>query len=64
MNQSLTYKKLRDYILIVFVYLFFRMNSYFTRGSTIEQFLLIGRVAIIALSFLLIFVYGSFRIKA
>lgn len=55
MNQSLTYKKLRDYILIVFVYLFFRMNSYFTRGSTIEQFLLIGRVAIIALSFLLIF---------
>ena len=32
MNQSLTYKKLRDYILIVFVYLFFRMNSYFTRG--------------------------------
>lgn len=55
MNQSLTYKKLRDYILIVFVYLFFRMNSYFTRGSTIEQFLLIGRVAIIALSFLIIF---------
>ena len=55
MNQSFTYKKLRDYILIVFAYLFFRMNSYFTRGSTIEQFLLIGRIAIVALSFLLIF---------
>ena len=54
MNQSLTCKKLRNYILIVFVYLFFRMNSYFAMGSTIEQFLLIGRVAIIALSFFIV----------
>ena len=50
MNQSLPYKKLRDYILIVFVYLFFRMNSYFTRGATVEQFLLMGRVAIVNFS--------------
>ena len=54
MSQSLAWKKLRNYLLIVFLYLFIRMNSYFTRGVNAEEFLLIGRSAIIAYSFLII----------
>lgn len=54
MNQSLNEKKLRYYLLMVFVYLFVRMNSYFTTGTNIEQPLLAGRVAIVVLSFLLL----------
>ena len=54
MNQSLAGKKLRYYVLIVFAYLFARMSSYFTRGTAVEQFLLIGRIEIATLSILLL----------
>ena len=54
MNQSLAGKKLRYYVLIVFVYLFARMSSYFTRETAVEQRLLLCRIVIAALSFLLL----------
>ena len=54
-NQSIDAKRLKHYILLVFIYLFVRMNSYFTKGAANEQLLLVCRIVIILFSFFLLF---------